>query len=443
MGAHDELFVADKDGIRYPPPLKSLCIKLVADHIDSVAEFGDISTETKIRIAEILSKERKLSNANLPLFLGLNEEQVRLFDCSKVDEKGLRLVPAYSPNIRVLELGFCGHLTDSLLDLISEKCVSLASIALHGAYLVSDAAWGRLFCSKRIQLTKLDVENSPRICRGAIEQLVYGRALREEEAAILAAGAGAKDEPPLPLAELRLAKCSSLGSDAITHLTRLHTESLWYLCLSQLSETLDSNVIADMIRRFGPKLRELDISSNALADDKVLEAISATCARIRKLDLSALPYVTEQGLLALFSGIQSSLVSIRLSRLAPEAVTDDVLAAIVRVSAPSLTELTLNGADMLSRPTFGIQLPKLELLDVSWIRSVDDFVLKDLIDEQMAPSLKVIRVFGCNKVTEVRVGYHIDRNWKLIPFCALQTGARKRWISKDGGLVTVIGSEFD
>ena len=56
---------------------------MVADSIEDVDQFGDVSLATKITISKIISKSRKLCNQTVQLFLGSTEEQVHLFDCTR------------------------------------------------------------------------------------------------------------------------------------------------------------------------------------------------------------------------------------------------------------------------------------------------------------------------------------------------------------------------
>ncbi|KAI9005722.1 hypothetical protein DFJ74DRAFT_399134 [Hyaloraphidium curvatum] len=417
MGSKEELFVSSHDGIRYPPPLKSLCIRLIADNIDMVVGFGDISSESKVRLAEILSKERKLSDDNLPLFLDSNEEQVRLFDCTKVTEKGLRMIPAYAQNLGTLELGYCGHLIDSVLDLMTEKCRNLRYVSIRGAYLVSDAAWGRMLVAKRKQLKRFAIEDSPRIGQEAIDCLVYGAPVDEE-------GDPPSTPTEVPLAELKLNRCQLLDSKALQRLAELRAKGLTTLGLSNAGPAdIKPEDFSAVVTRLGANIAELDISFNAAAEDPVLESIGTACKRLRVLNLTQLTNVTAEGLKVLFGRLTAPLSTLRMSRLPPEAVSMDVLEIIMRNSASSLTELSLNGADSLIRPLFSTPMPKLRSLDVSWVRCVDDFVLKSLVEEGLAPAIQEVKVFGCNKITEI--------------------GARRLWKSEVGGVVNILGSEFD
>lgn len=394
FGANDEQVIPGGDGIRYPVSLKAMCIKLIADNIDLVEDFGAISSEAKTRLSEILSKERKLSNDNLPLFLTADEEHLALFDCSKIDSTGLRLIPAYCQQLRSLELGYCGHLTDPILDLISEKCPSLTALAFKGAYLVTDAAWGRLLASKRQQLDRLVLEQSPRLAKGSIESLVYGRPLLENEQP-------KNNTEALVLKALRLKGCMRVGDECLRVLSELRAPALVSLTLGQLNEKISSEAIIPVLERLGSMVRELDISDNTLLDDSVLAAIGEHCTKLRSVDLSRLSALTAEALVNFFAKLAVPLTSVRLSRLPPAAVTDEVFASILKSSASTLTELDVNGADFLTKESLQTPLPKLELLDLSWVRSVDDFVLKSMIDENITPSLKLVKIFGCNKVTEV------------------------------------------
>jgi DNA repair protein RAD7 len=83
----------------------------VAEFIDHVEEFGDISTDVKRKISMILSRHRQLKNHLIPLFLGPTEESLEMFDCAKMDEQGFQQMAYSCPNLVQLNLSLCGRLT--------------------------------------------------------------------------------------------------------------------------------------------------------------------------------------------------------------------------------------------------------------------------------------------------------------------------------------------
>ena len=67
--------------------LKESCVQAVIDNIDLVDCFGDIPIAIKTRISMILSKMRKLDVETMKLFLGLEEEDLRLYDCTNIESE--------------------------------------------------------------------------------------------------------------------------------------------------------------------------------------------------------------------------------------------------------------------------------------------------------------------------------------------------------------------
>jgi DNA repair protein RAD7 len=62
--------------------LRDLCLKTVAEYIDYVEEFGDISENSKQLISKIISRQRQINNNSIKLFLGPAEKTLMLYDCT-------------------------------------------------------------------------------------------------------------------------------------------------------------------------------------------------------------------------------------------------------------------------------------------------------------------------------------------------------------------------
>lgn len=57
-------------------------IQVVANHIDDVEAFGDLSGDSRDKIAKIICRNRKLNNSTARLFYEPTATEITLYDCS-------------------------------------------------------------------------------------------------------------------------------------------------------------------------------------------------------------------------------------------------------------------------------------------------------------------------------------------------------------------------
>jgi DNA repair protein RAD7 len=126
-------------------PLRDMCLNTVSEHIEELEELGWIEPESRLKFAKIISRRRQLNNKTVALFLGPDEDQVQLFDCTYLNEAGLSQIPMQCPNLITLDLGLCGRMNDHVLGLIGNHCPMLMNLSLGGAFLPSSNAWTDLF----------------------------------------------------------------------------------------------------------------------------------------------------------------------------------------------------------------------------------------------------------------------------------------------------------
>jgi DNA repair protein RAD7 len=141
--------------------------------------------------------------------------------------------------------------------------------------------------------------------------------------------------------------------------------------------------------------------------------------------------LTNQTVLDFFSNLKSQgLRKLNLCGLVD--LQDDAVIAAIHSCGHYIQRLNLNGCDNLTDRVFKALIQpvgspissgcsSLEHLDISWIRAVDDEVLKQIIDA--SPTLKRISVYGCNRLTH----FALDREWK----------------TKNGHVIQFDGNEFD
>ncbi|KAJ1917934.1 UV-damaged DNA-binding protein rad7 [Mycoemilia scoparia] len=120
------------------PSLQELCIRQVGKHIHDISGFGDITENSINKVCKIICKMRELTNETVKLFLNENRTHVRLYDCTKLDGVGLRMVAQFSPAASELQLNFCGQMRDNDLLYYARIMPNLEVVKLHGPFLVSD-----------------------------------------------------------------------------------------------------------------------------------------------------------------------------------------------------------------------------------------------------------------------------------------------------------------
>lgn len=112
--------------------LRDMCLKVLSDNVDLIDSLGFIEPESKTRFARVISKNRKLDANTLELFIGEKEDELRLFDCTLLDQSGLAMIPLQCASLRILDLGLCGRLNDYVLGLIGEKLVNIQVLCFKG-----------------------------------------------------------------------------------------------------------------------------------------------------------------------------------------------------------------------------------------------------------------------------------------------------------------------
>ncbi|TPX55790.1 hypothetical protein PhCBS80983_g05023 [Powellomyces hirtus] len=376
--------------------LRDMCIKLIADYIDSVEEFGDISESTKLQLAKIIGRHRQLNPQNVRLFVGPNEDRVNLFECTYLDDAALSKVAQMCPNVRQLHLGNCGRIKEDTLKIIGENCELLQSLTLDGPFLPSNQGFITMFNGLGDKLQELTLRHAAKLSKTGVDVLVA-------------------NSPGLTT--LRLDQCLKLDDDSIRVLADL--KHLQVLEIGFMGEKIAEDSFIHLVQNVGAQLRSLSLNGHVHLSDKVLtEAIAPTCLNLNDLSLEECEGITSDGMLEFIRAFTptSGLTSLSLSRNVH--MKDDLLVAIVNAHGPTLLRLNINGLDELteySLRAIAAGCPMLRELDVSWIRNVDDFMLEELISKSRP--LAKVKVYGCNKLSDVVINRHnINDEGKEIRF---------------------------
>ncbi|KAJ6508101.1 RNI-like protein [Mycena vulgaris] len=357
------------------PSLVSICIDVVARHIDDVEAFGDIGALNMEAISKALSKNRSLTSDNAPLFYGAENTRLALYDATNLSPDAFTTLGHLNPNLTSLRLDFCGPLNDTVMSSWTNSFPNLVSLELFGPFLVREAAW-IAFLQSHPNLEAFLITQSPRFSMDCLNALV--------------------SSSKVTLRRLGLREVGKLCDAFLEPIAEI--SALAYLDLAEPSESLTDDAVVALLEAVGATLTHLDLSGHsALTDDMLAHGIDPHVRVLTSLALSHLPELTDAGVAAFFGAFENGgLVRLDLSRN-PELATD-ALEAVVAHSAATLQELNINGwKDAGEVALNGLATARdLRKLDVGWCRSVDDFVVKKLLEG--CRSLVEMKVWGCNRV---------------------------------------------
>ncbi|KAK7005945.1 Dna dependent atpase, partial [Favolaschia claudopus] len=358
------------------PTLVSMCIDVIARHIDDVEAFGDIGALNMEAISKALSKNRSLTADNATLFYGAENTKLALYDATNLSPDGFSTLGHLNPNLTSLRLDFCGPLNDTVMASWNNSFPNLVSLELLGPFLVREAAW-IAFLESHPNLEAFLITQSPRFSLDCLTTLV----------------ATSKST----LCRLGLREVGKLCDEWLEPLTEL--THLTYLDLAEPAQSLSDDTLVTLLAAVGANITHLDLSEQILLTDDVLAyGIDPHVTNLTSLALTHLPLLTDAGVAAFFSAFEnnSGLLRLDLSRN-PELGTD-ALEAVVAHSAGTLQELNINGwkdvGEAAVNKLAGVR--DLRRLDVGWCRSVDDWTVKRILEG--CKGLMELKVWGCNRV---------------------------------------------
>ncbi|KAH9818650.1 hypothetical protein DFH28DRAFT_1080572 [Melampsora americana] len=393
--------------------LQMSCISVVADNIEL------IDAANMEKICKIVCKHRELTPNNLPLFLDVSHTQLKLFDCINLRKDSLITLPNFCPRLQHLTLNFCGHLDGEVLATYARGFSKLRELDLFGAYLVRREAWLELFSiwsqpTQRSSLPDPDSQEtqsesdstlSPRGPEITVFRLKQSPRFSLE--CVQALTATCKN-----LIDLRLDDLGLFNDSCLKILSEANFSNLKKLSISNAGIfngttgwILTDDGILQLLKSLGSNLEELDISHNKSLTDKILsDGLGTYCRKIRKLNLGELHELTPKGVKDLFDMWNevnaSKLETLNLSRCI--RLDNDALLSILKHTGKHLRYLNLNSVDDLRSDALQI-LPEaatnLIELDVSFVRDVDDFLIKQCLDRM--PNLKSLFVYGNNRVSDM------------------------------------------
>ncbi|KAF9488954.1 RNI-like protein [Pleurotus eryngii] len=357
------------------PSLSSLCIQLISEHIDDVEALGDLSSISMDEISKSISKNRSLTGQTAQLFYGAHNTTLTLYDATKLIPSALDTLAQLNPNLTSLRLDFCGRMNDAVMDAWSASLPALTHVELLGPFLVRPPGWLKFF-SSHPKLEAFLITQSPRFDLACLKSLL----------------ANCK-----ALSALRLKEVGLLNDQFLTALGTIKEGHLTSLDLSEPSQSCTEAAMIKAMKAIGGNLTKLDLSGHSLLGDAFLEKGLKPLRHLEDLALNNLPELTDAGVAKLFDGWENAaLTGIDLSR--NYGLGSNALTGILEHSGDALQRLNLNGwgdFDVDAIHAFGKELVA---LDLGWCRSVDDFLIKDILG--CCGKLREVKVWGCNRVTE-------------------------------------------
>ncbi|KAI9468333.1 UV-damaged DNA-binding protein rad7 [Coemansia sp. RSA 1821] len=408
------------------PTLQDLCVRAIARHLDQVESFGDIGTQSMNRLNRIISKLRALDEQKLSLFMGPDRTTLTLYDCTRIEARGLQRIASECPRLESLDLQFCGRLNGATLHVLAQGLPQLNRVRLDGAFLVADEEWATFFrtMGERLRaLTAAFAGFGPVAMRALVSHCTQLEALRlvectefDDDSLGMLAWPITEHEEALQDAERQL-RADSNGSvppwQSLAHLRSLE--------LLRPHKPMTNMTAKRVLREIGSHLRVLDVAGFRDVMDDFADEVATHACGLRELGMASCDAVSAAAMERVFGHMRATqtlkahhgLTRVDLSRC--YMLTDRVVQELVRLAGSSLRHLNLNSVDdnlteygllalaglmhaedgTLQEQTLGCTA--LEELDVSWVRSMTDEVLGQIVPR--CKHLARIDVYGCGGVT--------------------------------------------
>lgn len=309
-----------------------------------------------------------------------------------------------NPNLQNLRLDFCGRITDDALIHWGEHLPSLTRIELLGPFLVRPDGWKTFFQRLGPQLQGFLITQSPRFDESCLNALT---------------------DVAVNLTELRLSEIGKMSNDWVDSLCKL--TSLTSLEITYPSVSLSDDALVKLLESLGPNLVHLNLAGNSeLSDASVLTGILPNVRKLNSLGLANIPLLTDKGLAEFFNTWTNNPALEVLDASKDHLVSSDTLEALLAHSGSKLTTMNANGWKDVSNATLlelGKKAPKLVSVDLGWCRGVDNFVIKELLDN--CKQLKEIKCYGCNKIT-TDCPRRVSLTYAITLYCWLTLKDRRR-----------------
>jgi DNA repair protein RAD7 len=290
---------------------------------------------------------------------------------------------ALNPNLRTLRLKFCRGVDCTVLAHFASHLPHLTHLDLYGAFLARAPAFIKFFNEIGGRLESFLLSHSPRFDFDNCEAMVKNCAQSLTELRLCYVGK--LDDSWLPL----LHNC--------TNLKRLE------LVYPGGDASLTDEPTIEMLRAIGTNIEFLSLSGhNQLSDEVLLEGVMPNIPHLKTLKMSNAPQLTDEGVAKFFAEYnpQAELECVKM-RQNPALSTEALRALLERPNSIVMRELVINGwkdAEEDVCRMISTSCPELRKVDVGFVRSIDDYIIKGLLDG--CAKVEEVSCFGCNRVTE-------------------------------------------
>jgi DNA repair protein RAD7 len=278
------------------------------------------------------------------------------------------------PNLKTLQLSFCGRLSDPTLTAIISRLKHLEHLILIGPFLITTQQWKQTLETIGHNLRTFEISDTARWDEECSRTLV---------------------EKCPNLQVLGMKRINGLSNQSIQYLVNL--SQLKTLDITEPTGLITDEYIVPIIANAGPNLEKLVLDGCVELGDETFNAITQYCPHLSYLSLALLDRMTDE---CVAKGFQSwtnnhGLNTLNLTRCV--GIKDAGIQAALAHSGASLEILSLNSLDELTQETFRLFMDEetrvgsdLVELDVSFVRCVNDDIVGRL--SRACKDLRYIKV---------------------------------------------------
>ena len=348
--------------------------------------LGGISTQNFQQLSKTLCKNRALNDDTLQLFLQTNLHELQFGDCSKLSFHGYQTLAIFTPNLKHLSLQMCGQLNNESLLYLADRLKDLESLFLDGPFLINEQTWIEFFTKMKTRLKHFKVSNTHRFTAPCLTSLLQNCGSTLETLGL------SRVDTITNFREIPLYVNSNLSNLALEHPFN--------------EDDVTDDMVIELVSKVG-NLKELVLNGcSALTDSFIINGLceywdSPTNITLQTLELEELDQLENNGLPLLFEKIQFvNLQHLSLKRSID--LNDKTLLALLKNNlTESLLTLNLNSLNNITSECFdkqNLKFKKLQRLNTSFSKAINDTVLKNIISE--VPTLRIMEVFGCSRVDD-------------------------------------------
>lgn len=316
------------------------------------------------------------------LFYNVENTTLTLYDASRLEPAAFHSLIAFNPNLQKLRLDYCRGVDSTVLPHFATDLTQLTHLELYGAFLARAPSFIEFFDQIGTRLESFLLSHSPRLDFDCCQAMVQNCADSLTELRL--SNVGKLDDSWLPL----LHRCTSL--------TRLE------LTYPGGEASLTDEPTIELLGAIGQDLEYLDLSGHPLlSDDVLLEGVLPNVQNLKTLKISDTPQLTDAGVAKFFTEYNPEAgFECMEMRHNPLLSTDSLRAFLERETSILVQELVINGWKATEEEACQLiptSCPELRKLDIGFVRSVDDYMMKALLDG--CSKIEEIACFGCNRVT--------------------------------------------